>query len=72
MKSVTQLTPKSLRKSIFWKLALILAAVLFVVFIVASVSLIRTAISSQPACVMHERVGTNAGSLSTPAAKSAC
>ncbi len=57
-----------------WKVLLTLAGILFIVFVVASVNLIRTAISSQPGCVAHERVGTQnaAGYDSAPAAKSAC
>lgn len=56
-----------------WGLLLLLAGLLFVAFIVASVDLFRTAISSQPDCVVHERLGTiNTGQLRAPAAKSAC
>lgn len=60
-------------KSNAWTFLLLLAGILSIVFVIASVDLIRTAISSQPACVDHEHVGsTPAGHERAPAAKSAC
>ncbi|MFK7992502.1 MAG: hypothetical protein AB8B87_00085 [Granulosicoccus sp.] len=45
--------------------------ILLVVFIVASINLVRVAIVSQPACVTHDRMGGHESSAAL-AAKSSC
>lgn len=54
-----------------WGAVLAGACVLFVVFIVASVRMVNVAVSSQPGCVDHHRVGEREP-LTSIAAKSAC
>lgn len=69
--SAQPITERS-NRSRAWNVLLLLGGLLFVVFALASVNLIRTAISSQPDCVAHERVGTSTAGSGAPAAKSAC
>lgn len=59
------------RLSPLWIAVLVGSAVLLVVFIYASVDMVRVAIQSQPECVAHDRVGESSSS-SAMAAKSSC
>ncbi len=54
-----------------WLAVLLGAALLFALFIYASVDLIIVALESQPDCIAHERVGERLSSTTT-AAKSSC
>ena len=55
----------------FWIATLLGAFILLLVFIASSIDLVRIAISSQPECVTHVRVGESQ-STHAMAAKSSC